>query len=390
MGDVRNRSVDVSVMEEGTEGTHVPPSSVDHFTSILAEGVNELIIPNKEILERGNQNASLDTSIARSGIKAVTGTIPLEWKAGDSGAAPEYGIVLESALGTLDAAVASAASDDSSHSATSIKFSATAAYQAGDIVLIEESGAYHVSPIESVVTNTSIELLVPCPGGAPANEVAVTKLIDYRTADSGFKSFSVTGFDEDAVKHTAAGCKVGTLAGENWTTGQFPQLTASYEGMSFTRVVSANVYDPSLDASLPPVILNACIYKDGISIALNDFTFSLENTLAPKTTTCNENGRTGIRQTDRKITGAINPYMEDDSVALFDEWEDDDTFTLFGFAYNPTSTDGEFEEVIAFYFPVCQFNEIGRSDINGLAQNAMTFSVRDGGTNPTAVLAFGE
>jgi len=348
--------------------------------------VNDLIIPAKEILERGNINSSLFKSESRSGIKSVTGTIPLEFKSGDSFAAPEYAILLESALGNTTAAGAGTTST-TGHSTTLINMDSTSEFAVGDIVLVEESGAYHVSPIASLVTDTSITLLVAA-ASSFSDSVVVKKLLDYRTADSGHKSFSATKYNEDAVRETAAGCKVASMAMENWTTGQMPKLTIGYEGLSFTRTVSANGLTPSFDSSLPVVALQACIYKDGTALVLNDFSWSLENTLAPKTSTCDENGRVAIRVSGTTITGSINPYKKDDAVTLFDNWDDDDTFSLFAVAYNPTAVSGEFNEIVAMYFPTCQFNEITQTDINGLAQDNLTFEVKKDSTI-NAVIAVG-
>jgi hypothetical protein len=394
MADVINKNTGVAIEIEVTEGTYVAPSAASSFISPLEDGINEITIQAKEVLERTNVTANLDKEAGRGGIKSCNGTIPIEFKAGDSLAVPEYGVLLQSALGATDAGVSAAASG-TGNTASSIKFANTSAYTAGDIVKINESGKHHVSPISSVVTNTSIELLVAIPTGAPSDNVTVTKLVDYRTADSGHPSFSLTKYntgsdiETSATTETAAGCKVGTFSIDAWTTGQYITSSFAYEGLSYTRVVGTSSYTPSYDTSKPVVALSACIYKDGTSIPMDAFTLSLENTLTFKTSTCSENGRVASRVSARNITGSVTPYKADNSVAEFTTWNNDTTFSIFGYAYNPTAVSGEFEEIVAFYVPVAQYGELTQSDKDGLAQNSITFSGRNHATLPTMIVAFG-
>jgi hypothetical protein len=326
-------------------------------------------------------------------MKYPSGTIPIEFKSGDSEAAPETAVLYESALGGTEAASGDIATS-TDHTSSVIYMADTSAFDVNDIVLVKSAGGdiLHVSPIDSISANTSITLLV-AHTEAFADSVTVKKAIDYRTADSGHPSFSITKYntgsdpESAATVETAAGCKVSSMAIENWTTGQHPTVTLAYEGMVFTHDTGTSSYTPSFDASLPVVALAACVYKDGSALVLNDFTLSLENTLAPKTSTCNANGRTGIRVGGREITGTINPYKQDDSVSEWDAWDADTTFSLFAYAYNGTTSAKT--EVVAIYIPKCQYQEVAQSNIEGLAQNAFTFTAREPDNDPAMMVAFG-
>jgi len=394
MADVINANTTVAVEKEVTEGTLVLPSGAASFVSPLEDGVNEITIQTKEVLERGNTNTSLDKDVSRSGIRIPNGTIGFELKSGDAEAAPEYSEFIESALGGTEAASADVATT-TSHTTDTINMADTSAFAVNEIVAVKEAGGeiIHVSPVESIVTNTSITLLVAY-GSSFADTVTVKKLIDYRTADSGHPSLSITKYNTNsdatsaATRETAAGCKINSMSIENWTTGQQPTITFAYEGMEYTNTVAVSSYTGTYDDALPVVALNACIYKDGVSLPMNDFTVSVENTIDPKTTTCSENGRVGLRVSNRSISGTVNPYKADDSVAEWDDWDDDTTFSLFAWGYNAT-TSGNKEEVVSLFMPNCQYTEVTQASLGGLAQNAFTYMARKDSDGPTLSIAFG-
>lgn len=385
MSDTIKQNTIVAIEEESTEGTYVTPSGASSFILPLADGFE--MTPAKEVLERNNLNASLFMDASRSGIRSVATTIPVEFKAGDSFAIPEWNKLLESALGSY-AAAPSAVTSGTGHTTTVITFADTSDFEVGDIVLVEEAGDYHVSPVVTVTTDTSIELLV---AGASAfsDNVDVRPLHKWKAADSGHPSLSITKYVENAVREYSAGSKVTSLALENWTTGQQPTLNFSTEGLSFDRSLTAPSYTPSYDDSKPIIALQACIYIDGTVLGVNELSWSLENTLGFRTTTCSENGRTASRVTASSLTGSLNPYKQDDDISNYTKWLNDTEFSLFGYGYNPTSTSGEFEEIVAFYFPKCQFTEISESDQDGLLQDSLSFKVNKDADGNTAIVCTG-
>jgi hypothetical protein len=99
---------------------------------------------------------------------------------------------------------------------------------------------------------------------------------------------------------------------------------------------------------------------------LPSFGLTVNNTLSKATSTCSSNGVTKLRVSSREVTGSINPYMDDTSVTRFDDWVAGTTFSLFAYAYNPTSTTGEIEDAIAIYMPNCVATEFKVSDQDGL------------------------
>lgn len=387
MGFTIKQNTKVAVEKEVTEGTHVDPATGAAFISPLADGLE--VTPAKEQLDRNNLNASIGKSTPRTGLKSVTGTIPVEMKSnGTEGAAPEYGPLMESCLGAERSEVSLTMSDaddagGNAYSDSIIRLADADASKinVGDIVTTKRAGAYHTSPVSSVnntVGQTEIVLLVADPAGAYVDGIAISAFQTYLPANSGHPALSVTKYVEDEIKETATGVKCTSMSVNNFTTGQLADISFGFEGLSFDRVVETIAQTPVFDAALPPVILNACIYQDGVNIDVNEFTVSVENTLGFITSTCSESGKISSRITERVVSGSINPYKQDDSVANFDKFDTNTTFSLFGFAYNPTAVAGEYEDVVAFYLPNCLITELGEGDQDGVLQDTLSFAASRG------------
>jgi hypothetical protein len=262
---------------------------------------------------------------------------------------------------------------------TTQAFCTTTNFSVGDIVVFKDSSGNikHVAPI-TVKTSTSITVLVAY-SAALSTLSTVKRVLQYNVADSGHKSLSITSYktsnDTNHIEEYAAGAKVTTMAIENFSTGQQPTISFSYEAMSFSRAVDDPSYTPSYDTSLPVVALCVKLYQDTTSIEMNELSLSLENTLGFKTTVTDCNGRVGSRVTGRSITGSIMPYKSDTAITNYTRWLNDTTFSLFGWAYNPDSSN-EMTEIVAFYLPSCQFTEITQADLDGLVQENLPFAAR--------------
>lgn len=374
-------------MEEVTEGTYLTPSSAVAFISPLSDGLE--LTPAKELLERNNLNASIGKTKPRGGMKSVTASIGVEAKAhGTAGSAPEYGPLVKATLGSRRQNTTVVTSKASGNTATvlQIEDADITKFAVGDCILVKQSGAYHVSPVVSKTTGTgtaSITLLVAHPSGDMTDSVTVEKFTTYLTANTGHPSLSISKYVESARLEQAAGCKVTSMALNNFTTGQLADWSFSLEGMSFAHSLTAPSYTPSFDSALPPIVLGACVYVDSTKVPVNEVSFSVENTLGWKTSTCDSNGRIASRMTARTVTGSFNPYKQDDSISNYTKFNSETSFSLFGFMAVPTSTTGEVEDVVAFYMPNCMITELGEADQDGLLQETISFSANRGAAGDT-------
>ena len=368
MGYSIKKNIKVAIKIEGTEGTYEAPAAGADFIQAQEDGI-EMAGP-KDTLELNVIGTGLSKVAPRVGLESATGAMAVYMKSGSSATAePEYGPLVESLLGSTRSSIA--ITSGVSHTTDTINVSSTADLAIGDIVVIKESAGYHTSPIISLVANTSFTMLVAM-SGAPADAVVVEAFTTYVPTDDSHPSFSVSKYVEDAVLEQAVGCKATTMSVESFSTGQVASMNFGYEGSDYTRSLAAPAFTPAYDTSETPIILDACIYQDGVKIEVNDFTLSVENSLGWIKDTCN--GKQTSRVTNRAISGTINPYKLDDSVANFTKFDTNAPFSLFITAHNPAATAGEYAESVSFYLPVCIITELAEADIDGVLTDAISFS----------------
>lgn len=378
---IKNNTV-VAVMTEVTEGTYLTPASGADFISPLSSGLE--LSPAKELVERTNLNSSIGKSKPRSGIKSVKASIAVEAKShGTAGSAPEYGPLVKSAMGNSRQNTTVVTTKSSGNTATvlQIEDADISKFNIGDSILVKQSGAYHVTPITAKSTGTgtaTITVLVAHPSGDFSDSVTIEKFTTYFTANTGHPTLSVSKYVESARREYAAGCRVASMALNNFATGKLADLSFNLEGLSFDHSLTAPSFTPVYDSALPPIVLSAVVYQDGVAVAVNEVSISLENSLAFKTSTASANGRISSRVAGRSIKGSINPYLQSDSVANYTKFNADTSFSVFGYMGIPTGVAGEFEDVVAFYMQSCMITELKIGDKDGMLQENLSFSANRG------------
>ena len=163
--------------------------------------------------------------------------------------------------------------------------------------------------------------------------------------------------------------------------------------------VTFNATSPVFEDSLPPVILEACVYQGNKRIIVNEVTFSVENSLGYITSTCDKNGRISSRVTARATTGTFNPYKTASTTASpesaattleqFNLFNNNIPYSIFLYAANPilsanVPVEGEFNQVIAYYMPSCLSTEIPEGDADDVLQYNISFSASSGPTGGDA------
>lgn len=396
MGITIKENGEVAVMIEVTEGTYLAPASGADYIQALSDGLE--MTPAKEVLDRTIMDGNIGRLTPRQGTSSVSGSISVELKSsGTAGVAPESAPLYKGALGAQRSFVTKTSSDADGGTHTSTRICLAdgdaAVFNVGDIVTTKRAGAYHTSPIVSksdVAGNNHIMLLVADPAGAYVDGIAIEAGVTFYTANSGHPSLSVSKYVEGAVLEQAAGCRISSMAVNNFATGQLADVSFGFEGINFDRSVTASPYTPSFDTAFPVVVLKACVYVDGAAYEVSDFSLSLENSLAWKTPTCSTTGRSAGRIAGRTVSGSFTPYKQDDSVANFTKFKNGTEFSVFVSAYVPTSTAGQYEDVVGFYLPKCMITEIGEADQDGILQDAISFAVTRGtdGSNEELYIGF--
>jgi hypothetical protein len=372
----------IAVKEETTEGTYVAPAAATDYIQPIEGGYS--INGAKELKERTILTTGFGQARPRVGQRSVEFQLNVEARgSGTEGAVTDYDLLLKNMLGSKNT-LAARVTSGTSHTSTVINLSSTTGLSVGDIVCVLESGAHHISPIVAVVTNTSIELLV-AGAGAFTNGVEIAKFVAYKPSNtpSDFKPLSVSLYHGDQILEKGIGCRPESMALEGFETGGIAQFNFSGSGMDFDRIDGSAPHTPDYDNEVPPLILSACVHIDGSAVNLNSFAFNIEHSNGFITSTCSESGRISGRKTGkRKISGSINPYLDDSSVANFTKFKNNTPFSLFAYAANPSSTAGEFDlgSIWAVYFPNCVANANTVADLEGVLTEEIEFTA-DAGTS---------
>lgn len=371
----------VAVKKEVTEGTYVAPASAADYIQVLpAFEVN----PQKELVEREVLTSSVGQVQPRVGLRSVSGSLPVEFKAqGAEGGDPEYGDLLESALGTkrnISSTTTTKAVGNTS-SVLQIQDADISKFNAYDVLVIKEPGAHHVCFVSAVDSTLGAANITVSPAAsAPFSaSVVISKNQMYYTANASHPSLSLSFYLGNEILQKAIGCKVSSLSLSNFTTGQVASWETSFDGLNYDRINGSAPHTPTYDSALPPIVVSqACVLQDGAEIPVKSFSVELANELGFTETICD--GRTSSRVTSRKVSGSMDPYMDDTSVAQFTKFDTNDSFTLFAFAANPSSVTGELElgSVCAIVLPNCIITELAFGDEDGLLIDQISFSANRG------------
>jgi hypothetical protein len=381
---------------EDTEGTYKAPTAGDKFIQVLKDGAE--MTRSQELLERNIFTGSIGKTQSRLGTKSVSGAMPVEMKSGtNEGDAPEYDALVTSAMGAKKTRAVVTTKTGNSASQLEIEDADISGFSVYDIVLVKEAASFEMSWVSAVDTTAAAAniTLGQTLTFTPSDNVDISAVTQYSTANSGHPSLSISKYIESAKLEQATGCKVTSMSVENFSTGQIPSMNFGFEGLTFDSSLTAPPFTAAYDASQPPIALRACLSQEGVQIDVNDIAVSMENTLGFVTATCSDNGRISSRVTERSISGSFNPYKNDDALTQFNNFKCNTPYTLFVYAFNPLldgncDFTGEFEEAMAILLTNCITTELGESDKDGLLVEDVSFEATRGpsGTDEEMKIAF--
>lgn len=319
-------------------------------------------------------------------MSEVQGAIPVEFKASATqGTAPQsLDILMRSLLGGKRQIASVQTSDNTSHTSTVIYFANTSAFAVGDIVLVMESGAYECRPISAITANTSITFPFALDNGAPSNSVQVGKVTTYYSDTSSSISFSAEhNLGSGAIKQKVAGLRAASMSLENWSVGQMPTASFNVQGLSLTRLDEDASYTPDFSADGEvPVALSACAWIGGNKMSYTELSLSIENTIAYIQDACDADGRIGSRITSQVTNVTINPYMDNaDLTKTWNKFNNNDDVSFFAYAYNPTSTAGQFGEIVAMWIPQARIIEAPVADTDGIVSENLSIRAHQSSGN---------
>lgn len=378
------------LVEEVNEGVLVSESNSSQAIEPNQDGL-EFNLKREEI-ERKTLTNTIEAVEPRLGLKTVTGTIPMELKAGaTTGAAPRGQILYESLMGGKRQITTTTTTKASGNTTSflAINDDDISKFNEGDCILLKLAGNYQVRPIESVVTTSgSAGLNIAIPFEAIDDELVIEKVTTYyHDADS--KSFSAGHYIGGEVLEAVSGLKSISASVDNWRANQTPSISFSVEGLNASRTIGAPAItaDFSNDAKVP-VLQYACAYLGTEELDYSELGLSIENTKADLPSACSPNGKIGTRKTAFTVSGSINPYMSDANVDRWNKFENGDVTSLFVFASNPTNTSGEFEQVVALWLPNIKITNMPAKDQDGVLLDAIEFKAFRKNGNDSLFLSF--
>ncbi len=236
----------------------------------------------------------------------------------------------------------------------------------GRVVIRTEDGAaflYYV-PITGTFQNEETITGLTSGASAAASSVPAVAGFEIKPISSGVSSLTM-GLYEDGVRKLLKGCRGSVKF--NFKIGEPAVLDFSFKG------VEAGVADTPLftgiefDDTTPPVLLNAVMSCDGVSLNIGELEIDTVNTLAAKDKIDDSKGILSYMITGRDMQGLFNPEMV--SVATHD-------FFTKWFSNTPMALDLAYGETegnkFRFYAPSIVYNKIDDADRDGiqLAQTA--------------------
>lgn len=371
------------------ETTAQAPGSSTDYVQVLSDGFE--ISPAKELVERTILTSSIGKVSPRASTKSVSGGLPIELRAaGVEGQIPQFDPILRSAFG-YRTKMKNQITTGSGHTTSTLNITnADKKLSVNDMIVILESGNHHIC-FATAVTGSSITIFPVAPF-TPSNGVVLAKTVTYKPANANHPVYTVSGYWGNEIREQAIGCRTSSFAIENFSTGQIPQQTFQFEGLSFDEIDGAAPHTPSYDAGLPPLALCVNLYQDGVAIQANELGLSLENTLGFMTSVTSCDGRLSGRITERVVTGTVNPYKDDTSVANFTTFDQNSLFSLVAVLGNHSSTPGEYDlgSIVGIYLPNCLLTEKKVGDADGILIEDLSFSANRGtdGTSDEFILGF--
>ena len=272
------RSSVFALKQESTAGTLIKPSAATEFVP-LREGFG--IEANIEEVSSDELVNDIGASKSLSGKEQPAGSHSVYMKHSETeGTAPEYGLLIESALGakTVNATeygVTSGSSAGTSSARAQLTMSGGEEdnFEKGQAVLIKDgTNGYSIRNIYDVDSaNNELDLNFNL-GSAPASGVNLGKAVLYKPAASGHPSFSAWLYVANGgAIQSVAGCRTSSIEIAA-NSGEQAEINFSYEGSKFYYnpivISSSNKYIDFNEGGVSSAVsLTEKVYKNPLDLA---------------------------------------------------------------------------------------------------------------------------
>jgi len=176
------------------------------------------------------------------------------------------------------------------------------------------------------------------------------------------------GLFEDGIRKVLKGCR-GTVK-FNFKIGEPATLDFSFKGVEAGVADAPMLTGVSFDGTVPPVLLNAVMSCDGVSLNIGEMEVDVANTLASKDKIDDTKGILSFMITGRDMQGSFNPEMVPVATHdFFSKW----------FSNTPMIVDLAYGEAegnkFRFYAPGIIYNKVDDGDRDGIQLAQTSFDL---------------
>lgn len=383
----------IALKKETIEGVYVAPAAGTDFQQPNSDKFE--LVPSKEWNETGRITGNIGQSKPRGGIKKCEFQAGYELRgSGVIGQAPQWGLLLESLLGTAVQIMSASATITAGATSSVLPMSGAdvSKFVVGMPVMIQKPNAWFLSVVASIQAGVSITISPAAPY-TPATSVIVSQAMVYQPANVGHPSISASIYWGNKILQKGSGIKINSMSLSNYKTGKIPMLDFAGPGINYQADSAAVAgFTPSYDAGLSPIVLNAVVYQNGNAIVVDQFEIKVANTLSPLPSTADPNGIVSQRPSKRMVTGSFAPYKDDTLVSNFTNFDTEASFSLFIMAINPDPANaGQYlPSSFCIYLPQVVTKTLKVGNLGGVLQDAIAFEAHGGndGTQPDIFAGF--
>ncbi len=239
----------------------------------------------------------------------------------------------------------------------------------GRVVIKTVDGTTTLYFIASSGTFESGETITGGTSGATSTATADPLNAGFEIKPISSSVISLTmGLFEDGIRKVLKGCR-GTVK-FNFKIGEPATLDFSFKGVESGVADVPMLTGVSFDSTVPPVLLNAVMSCDGVSLNIGEMEIDVANTLASKDKIDDAKGILSFMITGRDMQGSFNPEMVPVATHdFFSKW----------FGNTPMAVDLAYGETegnkFRFYAPGIIYNKVDDGDRDGIQLAQTSFDL---------------
>lgn len=370
------RAMIVGVVEEVTEGTYVAPTAND----VIQLADIPTVSPELERIARNLISNSIGRMKSLNGAEGGSIEMTVELRgAGDTAGvpdAPEIDLLLKSALGSRTTSADTETTDVGSTDTLIELTGGGASFSRGDPVLIDGEMRF-----VSSVSSDQLTLNRALDKGAPSSGVTVVRGYGYKPVISGHTPLSITAYFHDGTNswtQRMKGCRCSQVAFADFTAGQIPKITFTFQCLSHEVVIGSPLASPVYEDQDPPIAKAGLVYKDTTEFHVNNIGLSIAQQVTPEKSINSASGINRLFITSREISGSFDPYIDPASKQIYDDWKNNTDMEIqAGLSIPDSSGDFQVGTSVGFWLPQVNYTGLAYADQDGSMKHELPYEAHD-------------